>query len=234
MSILNQILAKYPESLEIFKIKGYENVNYALVHTPSELIVFNLDTIQQSCVFNGDYSVNPLSDIVWGLSLSFLELVDYLACAGIVTIDMNGKPRKLEDLMLLMLSSKKHLTSTIELVFDWAFAISGVFELIWTQPKTKESTNILNDKTKQKEVNQDGYIYVVQLDSFVKVGFSRNVEQRMKQYQTSNLNVNVIKKFKGTLSQELDFHRQTNGGSEKYLDTPDNVIASLKSFLNAK
>lgn len=230
MSIVNQILDKYPDALEIFKIKSFDDANYALIQNKNELVLFNLATSQQIRVFNEDYSTKSLIDIGWSISLSFLDLIDYLACAGIVSSEQGSNFRKLEDLTVLIISAKKHLSPSIELAFEWSFAIRGVFHSLWSKLDKKE---LQNEITIENQLAKDGYIYVIDLDSFVKVGFSCDIKQRMRQYKTSNIKVNLVKKFKGTLNQEKEFHRQFNNGSEKYFDSPEKIVNNLAMFLKS-
>lgn len=229
MSILNQILEKYPESLEVFKIKGYDDVNCLLIHDVSGLIIFNVESMQQIQCFDEEIASVPLLDVMWALSMSFWDLAIYIAESGIVSISPDDELRKLENLMFKVWDAKKYLTYNLQLSADWSIAFNGVFESIWdSYPKDRK---ISWDDGSKNTKDKTGFIYVIELDSFVKVGFSGNIEQRMAQYRTSNLKVNLVKTFKGTMAQEIAFHKQNNAGSEKYIDTSSNVVKSLGAFL---
>jgi hypothetical protein len=80
-----------------------------------------------------------------------------------------------------------------------------------------------------------GSIYAVELDGFIKMGFSRDVTQRLVSYRTSSLIVNLLFTEPATLKQELLYHKKHNHGSEKYSkDKVKDLHVSVKTFLAKK
>jgi hypothetical protein len=78
----------------------------------------------------------------------------------------------------------------------------------------------------------NGFMYAVQLDGFLKVGFSTNVESRINSYKTSSRVVELICVEPATLKKELAYHKKHNNGSEKYdTNLRDSIHDSIKSHL---
>lgn len=97
-----------------------------------------------------------------------------------------------------------------------------------------ENKHIIKRNTPQRgnKKKPKGYIYVCVLDGCIKVGFSTNVQRRLKSYRTSNTKVELLFTREGTLLEERLFHKKYNGGLEKYeLGRETKVIELLKNFV---
>ena len=82
-------------------------------------------------------------------------------------------------------------------------------------------------------VSKIGFIYVVELDGYIKVGFSKKVNQRLKSYKTSSVKVNLIYKTRATIQDEKAFHRIYNKSIEKYQKGTENkIINNLKLHMS--
>jgi hypothetical protein len=118
-------------------------------------------------------------------------------------------------------------TSALKKAFELAF-------LLCTIKKEKPNTEKKSDILTSKEQNIYGSIYVIQLDSFVKVGFTTDLKARISSYKTSNLRVELVKTYKATWNDEKAFHKKFNKSSEKYLMEAANVCQMLDLFLKSK
>jgi hypothetical protein len=54
--------------------------------------------------------------------------------------------------------------------------------------------------------NSKGCIYLVKLDAHLKLGFTRNINKRLKSFETTNTKVKIIKTVEGTLKKEKKLH----------------------------
>jgi hypothetical protein len=89
--------------------------------------------------------------------------------------------------------------------------------------------NIL--KPSQPKEHKQGFIYVIQLDGCIKVGFSTDVDTRIKQFETTSMRVDLLHKVPALLSQEKEFHRLFNNKSEKYTQSPKSIIQVINAYL---
>lgn len=83
-------------------------------------------------------------------------------------------------------------------------------------------------RTKSKK----GYIYVLESNSKIKIGFSNNVEKRLKQHKTSNSDIKLIACYEGTLNEEKQLHIDLANYSiagEWYKKTVIPVLQSIKT-----
>jgi hypothetical protein len=53
---------------------------------------------------------------------------------------------------------------------------------------------------------RSGLIYLVKLDAHLKLGFTQNLSERLKAFQTTNVKVDLVKSVKGTLCREKQLH----------------------------
>ena len=89
-----------------------------------------------------------------------------------------------------------------------------------------------NLRKTRKPRSTSGFMYAIQLDGFIKVGFSSNVQSRMSSYKTSSRVVDLICTEPASIKQELAFHKKYNNGSEKYdITLRDSIHNSIKSHL---
>lgn len=104
----------------------------------------------------------------------------------------------------------------------------------WPDVKIASLPSTLCSLPKLKREKQ-GFIYVVELDGCIKVGFSSDWQRRIKQYKTGSLETVVLLVIKGTIAQELAFHRKYNQGKEKYFSSMKNfIIKEVKAMTNAE
>jgi hypothetical protein len=115
--------------------------------------------------------------------------------------------------------------------------LQGLFieHSFWKSPEHFIAINRSNETTfikPSKPKSKKGHMYAVQLDGFIKVGFSTNVRSRINSYKTSSKVVDLICIETATIEQELEYHRKHNKGSEKYETTLRNEIhESIRSHL---
>lgn len=77
-----------------------------------------------------------------------------------------------------------------------------------------------------------GFMYVIQLDGCIKVGFSTDVKARMQQFESTSMRVDLLHKVPALLSQEKEFHKLFNNKSEKYRQSATSIIKIVKAYLN--
>lgn len=54
----------------------------------------------------------------------------------------------------------------------------------------------------------EGYVYLIQQDCYYKIGFSKNLFNRTKQYNTHNANYSLLYYIKGGRDLEKELHRR--------------------------
>lgn len=79
---------------------------------------------------------------------------------------------------------------------------------------------------------KSGFMYVIQLDGCIKVGFSTDVDERMKQFESTSMRVDLLHKVPALLSQEKEFHKLFNNKSEKYSQSAKDIIKVIAVYLN--
>lgn len=83
-----------------------------------------------------------------------------------------------------------------------------------------------------------GFIYLIQADDKLKVGFTRNVPKRIKELQRWAGEIHLVKSIKGTIYLEKKFHKflQSQGeyfGDEWYPDYRLEEIRTHMTVLNS-
>lgn len=79
----------------------------------------------------------------------------------------------------------------------------------------KISTPVVNCNQKQNK----GFLYLLELDGCLKIGFTRNLAKRINSYKTGNIKVILLAFRKSTLTEEKEIHKRLNNGQEKYKKT---------------
>jgi hypothetical protein len=92
-------------------------------------------------------------------------------------------------------------------------------------PKNK----ITNKENTPKD--RKGFIYLVELDAHLKLGFTQNLNQRLKSFKTTNAKVALIKSVKGTLQQEKNLHSVLGSKVRELYDLEDQqrIIEAMSS-----
>ncbi len=85
-----------------------------------------------------------------------------------------------------------------------------------SEDKTLVSSPIIQKKKQKADLSPKGFVYAVKLDGCIKVGFSKDVEQRLKAYRTGSFSVELIYTAIATQNEERQFHKKYNSNQEKY------------------
>ena len=111
---------------------------------------------------------------------------------------------------------------------EYMFLISSFWKEIKKSPNDSNIKKLLDNRSNK------GYIYIAELDGCIKVGFSKNVTQRLNSYKTSNMNVKLLYSVRSTFGKEKAFHTIYNNGKEKYQIGSEHIIISnlLKHIKN--
>jgi hypothetical protein len=72
--------------------------------------------------------------------------------------------------------------------------------------KIKKTSSTPKKPTIQPSIYYDGFIYLVRLDAHLKLGFTRNVGNRLKSFETTNARVELIKLVHGDIQNEKHLH----------------------------
>lgn len=143
------------------------------------------------------------------------------------------------------------IVAAFEYDSDWYDSLEKVFihestpyemacaaNTFWYSPPILQNDATLSHAKKKsckprKKRSTNGFMYAVQLDGFIKVGFSTDVKSRINSYRTSSKVVDLICVEPATIKQELAYHKKYNNGSEKYNTSLDKDIqASIRLHLS--
>ncbi|MGL5075844.1 MAG: hypothetical protein ACRDBG_08375 [Waterburya sp.] len=75
---------------------------------------------------------------------------------------------------------------------------------------------------------KEGVLYLVELDGCLKIGFSTNIDERLKAYKTSSFIVKLLAIRSSNISEEKAIHKKINNSQEKY--AKDRLEELLKLF----
>jgi hypothetical protein len=80
---------------------------------------------------------------------------------------------------------------------------ANVRALGFTKGKSPRTPKSRKSKASQEKI---GVIYLVKLDAHLKIGFTKDINKRLKSFQTTNVRVELVKSIDGTLCQEKTLH----------------------------
>jgi hypothetical protein len=86
-------------------------------------------------------------------------------------------------------------------------------------PKIPSST--FNTRIPGMPIGCDGFIYLVRLDAHLKLGFTRNIDLRLKSFETTSLRVELIKSIPGSLQDEKYLHSILGSKARELYDFKD-------------
>gem|GEM_PF-3965796 len=116
----------------------------------------------------------------------------------------------------------------------------------WLEQKNIEQEkyyeNLFNGRTKTKkpkEYKNKGYVYIMESNKRYKIGFSKNVEQRLKQLDNRPFPVKIIAKS-GYLERPMKLEKKLHEFLEEYkidgewFDLPISVVGDVVDFIKNK
>jgi hypothetical protein len=86
-------------------------------------------------------------------------------------------------------------------------------------PKRPSST--FNTRIPGMPIGCDGFIYLVKLDAHLKLGFTRNLNTRLKSFETTSIRVELIKSIPGSLQDEQYLHSILDSKARELYDFKD-------------
>lgn len=101
----------------------------------------------------------------------------------------------------------------------------------------KDTKSFSTPKNHYKEVPKElsAVIYLVKLDSHLKLGFTRNLDQRLKSFRSANVRVELITSIEGTLRMERRLHSILGSKVRELYDFEDEqrIIEAMDLSLRA-
>jgi hypothetical protein len=89
------------------------------------------------------------------------------------------------------------------------------------KPSIKKSPNAFNTLSTRMPIGCDGFIYLVRLDAHLKLGFTKNINKRLKSFETTSLRVELIKSIPGSLQDEKYLHSILGSKARELYDFKD-------------
>jgi hypothetical protein len=99
------------------------------------------------------------------------------------------------------------------------------------------TTSSTTDKSKcKKSRTNTGSIYLVKLDSYLKLGFTRNLSSRLSTFKNTNVRVDLIKTVEGTLWMEKRLHSMLGSKKRELYDFDDEqrIIEAMSQNLSRR
>lgn len=119
---------------------------------------------------------------------------------------------------------KLQYSSALERLFAYAFLFKELNTKKYLEAREGDKINTSMEKKKtgmrkpkKSAPKKQGYIYLVELDGCLKLGFSTSLKERVSSYKTGSVSVTLIAQKQGTMAEEKRIHRELKGNlSEKY------------------
>jgi hypothetical protein len=87
--------------------------------------------------------------------------------------------------------------------------------------KKKKSSRTSNKHRVKLPLGYDGFIYLVKLDAHLKLGFTKNLNKRLKSFESTNVGVELIKSVYGTIQDEKRLHSSLGSKARELYDFKD-------------
>jgi hypothetical protein len=100
------------------------------------------------------------------------------------------------------------------------------------QPRIEKPSSTSNKPRIGIPIGYDGFIYLVKLDAHLKLGFTRNINKRLKSFETTSVRVELIESVYGTMQDEKNLHSILGSKVRELYDFKDEqrIIRAMMSL----
>ena len=147
---------------------------------------------------------------------SFFSLLFTFEVWDMPTFEINIKKlAKVAQLNRLIREEQK--SKIKERLFQWLEKIKNAEIIVhWEYDEKAEKFLIKNKPKLPSYLPREGYLYVIASEHLVKLGFSANVEQRIKALERRDKEFKLLFKTKGSICTEKLYHRHLQNTGESY------------------